>query len=94
MPPSGPVWLKLQVPVWQLRHKARRPDLSRLLRHKTWHMTLQKESDFIEIPGEIGVRFTPMALTQRTQNKVEANQFIAFLKSTKARQIFEQHGWY
>jgi ABC-type molybdate transport system substrate-binding protein len=35
-----------------------------------------------------------MALTQRSQNKEEANKFIAFLKSTKARQIFEQHGWY
>jgi accessory colonization factor AcfC len=70
------------------------PRIDAWVTYKTWHLTLQEESDFIEIPGEIGVRFTPMALTQRTQNKEEANQFIAFLKSTRARQIFEQHGWY
>ena len=70
------------------------PEIDAWVTYKTWHLTLQEESDFIAIPGDIGVRFTPMAITQRTQHKDEAKQFIAFLQSAKARQIFEQHGWY
>jgi accessory colonization factor AcfC len=62
--------------------------------YKTWHLTLQAESDFVEIPGAAGLRFTPMALTQRTDKRQAAMQFIAFLKTEEARRIFEQHGWY
>lgn len=70
------------------------PEIDAWVTYKTWHLTLQAESDFIAIPGNIGLRFTPMALTQRTQNGYEAKQFIAFLQSAEARRIFKQHGWY
>ena len=70
------------------------PEVDAWVTYKTWHLTLQDESDFVAIPGDVGLRYTPMAITQRTQYTHEAKQFIAFLQSDEARQIFEQHGWY
>ena len=61
---------------------------------KTWHLTLQEHADFIAIPGEKGVRYTPVALTNRTPHRPEALDFIDFLQSEEARRIFEEHGWY
>jgi accessory colonization factor AcfC len=70
------------------------PEIDAWVTYKTWHLTLQEESDFVEIPGDDGLRFTPVALTQRSFKRQEAIQFIAFLKSEEARRVFEQHGWY
>lgn len=70
------------------------PEIDAWVTYKTWHLTLQTESDFIEIPGDVGLRFTPMALTRRTPHREAAMQFIAFLKKEEARGIFEEHGWY
>lgn len=70
------------------------PEIDAWVTYKTWHLSLEAESDFIEIPGESGQRFTPIALTQTTPYRQDALKFITFLKSEEARQIFEQHGWY
>lgn len=70
------------------------PELDAWVTYKTWHLALEAESDFIEIPGAAGLRYTPMALTQQTPHRQEAMNFISFLKSAEARQIFKEHGWY
>ena len=70
------------------------PTLDAWVTYRTWYLQLEDDADFIEIPGEIGQRYTPMALTRHTQHREEALEFISFLKSETARRIFEEHGWY
>jgi accessory colonization factor AcfC len=63
--------------------------------YKSWHVLLDEAAaDFIDIPcDDTGLRFTPIALTQRTPHRQQARQFIDFLQSAEARQIFQKHGW-
>lgn len=72
----------------------RRSEIDAWITYKSWHVHLQEESDFIEIPGDIALRFTPVALTRKTPRRQTAQNFINFLKSAEGRQVFEQHGWY
>lgn len=69
------------------------PEIDAWITYRSWHFSLEEQSDFIEIPGEEGLRYTPVALTQRTPYVEEAANFIRFLKSDEARLIFESHGW-
>lgn len=69
------------------------PELDAWVTYKSWHVGLEEETDFIEIPGAHALRYTPVALTTRTPHRREARQFIAFLKSPEARSIFVAHGW-
>jgi len=62
--------------------------------YRSWHVHLMDESDFIEIPGEHGIRYTPIAVTHNTPLRQEALNFINFLTSEEGRLIFEDHGWY
>ncbi len=70
------------------------PEIDAWVTYKSWHFTLEEHSDFIEIPGESGLRHTPIALTTHTPLRQEAMAFITFLKSDEGRQVFEKHGWY
>jgi accessory colonization factor AcfC len=69
------------------------PELDAWVTYKSWHVWLGEESEFIEIPGDHGLRYTPVALTRETSHRQEALQFIAFLNSPDARRIFVEHGW-
>lgn len=69
------------------------PELDAWITYRSWHVELEEHSDFIEIPGERGLRYIPMALTHRTAHPQEAKKFIRFLQSDEARRIFEEHGW-
>lgn len=70
------------------------PEIDAWVTYRTWHLSLQDESDFVAIPGAVGLRYTPVALTRHTQLREEAQAFIDFLQSEAARRIFEEHGWY
>jgi len=69
------------------------PELDAWVTYKSWHVQMEAESDFIEIPGDHALRYTPVALTRRTTHREEAKQFVAFLKSPEARKVFVEHGW-
>jgi len=69
------------------------PEIDAWVTYKSWHVSLEADSDFIEIPGDHALRFTPVALTHRTPHRQEAMHFITFLKSEAARRIFQEHGW-
>lgn len=69
------------------------PDLDAWVTYKSWHVELGEESEFVALFGEKTLRFTPIALTSRTRNREAAMQFISFLKSPEAREIFVRHGW-
>lgn len=69
------------------------PELDAWVTYRSWHVELRHEAEFIEIPGDQALRYTPVALTNRTPHRREAELFIAFLKSPEARRIFVAHGW-
>jgi accessory colonization factor AcfC len=69
------------------------PDLDAWVTYKPWHTLISDDADFIEIPGDKAIRYTPVALTNRTIYREEAIAFINFLKSDEARLIFAEHGW-
>lgn len=69
------------------------PEIDAWVTYETWYAMLSEQADFIEIPGEHGVRHLPMALTTRTPHQQEALEFIRFLESQEAHEIFNEHGW-
>lgn len=69
------------------------PELDAWVTYRSWHFDLREETEFIEIPGRDGLRYTPVALTRSSPNRREALQFIAFLKSPEAQGILAEHGW-
>ena len=70
------------------------PEIDAWVTYRSWHFELEQDSEFIELPGNGSLRYTPMALTHRTPHRQEALNFITFLKSEEAKQIFAEHGWY
>jgi accessory colonization factor AcfC len=68
-------------------------ELDAWVTYKSWHVSLEGESDFVELPGDQALRFTPVAMTRKTPYRHEAKKFFAFLKSPEAREIFVAHGW-
>lgn len=69
------------------------PELDAWITYKSWSVELEAEADFIGIPGDHALRYTPVALTRRTPHRQEAQEFVAFLKSPRARRVFVEHGW-
>ena len=69
------------------------PEIDAWVTYRSWHALLAADEGFIEITGDNALRYTPVAITQRTPYRQEALAFIAFLKSDEARQIFAEHGW-
>jgi accessory colonization factor AcfC len=69
------------------------PDLDAWVTYKSWHALISEDADFIEIPSDNALRYTPVALTTRTMYRQEAMAFINFLKSKEARIVFAKHGW-
>jgi len=69
------------------------PGIDAWITYKSWHAVLAVEADFVEIPDESALRFTPIAVTARTPHREAAEKFIAFLKSPEAQRIFREHGW-
>jgi accessory colonization factor AcfC len=69
------------------------PALDAWVTYKSWHVDLRGETDFVEVPGDDALRYTQVALTHRTPHRQAAREFVAFLKSPEARQVFVEHGW-
>lgn len=68
-------------------------DVDAWITYKSWYIKLDQDAEFIEIPDEYALRATPLVLTRHTQQQREAMNFIEFLKSEEAYQIFQKHGW-
>ena len=69
------------------------PRIDAWVTYRSWHLSLEESTDFVEIPGEHAQRFTPIAVTHKTPHREEALKFLAFLKSDEARKVFVKHGW-
>ena len=70
------------------------PGFDAWITYASWHENLKDITTVVELPVTLRVyRGTPIALTQNKKNTANAKKFIAFLKSTKGHQIFQQYGW-
>ncbi len=69
------------------------PKIDAWVTYKSWFLHLGDEAHFVEIPGEDALRPTPVALTTHTKRRQEAKNFLEFLKTDVAYEIFQKHGW-
>ncbi|MBS4178482.1 extracellular solute-binding protein [Lederbergia citrea] len=62
--------------------------------YESWHYRLNDVTELIQLPEEDKLyRGTPISLTNRSDNKKEAKQFIAYLKTEKSHHVFQKWGW-
>lgn len=62
--------------------------------YRSWHVKLEDSSDFVRFPQDDKLfRATPVAITAFSKNRSRAETFIGFLKSDRARGIFQKWGW-
>lgn len=75
--------------VWQTT-----PNLDAWITFASWQKRMPDSSMLVRLPaGERIYRGTPIALAARSEHKVEARQFIDFLRSPEAHAIFRRWGW-
>lgn len=69
-------------------------ELDAWITYESWHYRLTDETDLIRLPETDKLyRGTPIAVTQTTDNKKTARQFIDYLKTDEAHQVFQKWGW-
>ncbi|WP_103106956.1 extracellular solute-binding protein [Brevibacillus reuszeri] len=62
--------------------------------YESWHYRLTEETDLIQLPeAEKLYRGTPIAIAKTTDNKKTAQQFVEYLKTEQAHQVFQKWGW-
>lgn len=70
------------------------PHYDAWITYASWHQNLKESTQLISLPADhILYRGTPIALTSRTKNTNQANQFLAYLKSPAGHAIFKIWGW-
>ncbi len=71
-----------------------RPELDAWITFASWQDRMRDDTDVVELPkGDRLYRGTPVAVTSRSQNRREALDFVAFLKSEECHALFRQAGW-
>lgn len=62
--------------------------------YESWHYRLSDVTDLVELAdNEKLYRGTPIALTEITDNKKDAQKFIDYLKTESSHTIFQKWGW-
>jgi accessory colonization factor AcfC len=62
--------------------------------YESWYVQLRDHSEFVRLPDEEAIcRYTPIALSIRSQQRKKAKDFIDFIKSDEGRKIFYRWGW-
>ncbi|MFK2824818.1 extracellular solute-binding protein [Bacillus sp. B190/17] len=62
--------------------------------YESWHYRLSDVTDLVQLPEQDKLyRGTPISMTNQSDNKKEARQFIEYLKTEKAHQVFKKWGW-
>jgi len=75
--------------VWRAR-----PELDAWITFESWYRATSSETDFIPLPEDIGaVRPTVIAPTRWTTRQALAREFISFLRSPRAHDVFCRRGW-
>lgn len=62
--------------------------------YESWHYRLKDETELIELPEEDKLyRGTPIAITNDSINKENAQKFIDYLKTESSHEVFKKWGW-
>jgi accessory colonization factor AcfC len=65
-----------------------------IISYSSWYLRLKDVAQLVEIPAAQTVyRGTPIAITQLTNQRKDAEQFIQFLLSDERHSIFKKWGW-
>ena len=71
-----------------------RPELDAWITFETWYRATSSETDVIPLREDIGaVRPTVIAMTRWTVHRTLAREFISFLRSPRAHDVFRRRGW-
>jgi len=77
------------VRVWRAR-----PELDAWITFESWYRAMSSETGFIPLPEDIGaVRPTVIALMCWTAHRTLGLEFISFLRSPHAHEVFRRRGW-
>jgi len=58
------------------------------------HQNLKESTQLISLQADLSLyRGTPIAITARTKNGIQARQFLVYLKSPAGHAIFKIWGW-
>ncbi len=68
------------------------PELDAWITYESWYFELKSSAEFIRFERGCS-RWTPIAITTVTKNKMAASEFIRFLKSEDGHKIFTKWGW-
>ncbi len=70
------------------------PEIDAWITYESWHYRLRDITDLVQLPEKEKLyRGTPIAITTVSKNKALARQFIDFLKTDQAHQVFQKWGW-
>ena len=70
------------------------PELDAWITYESWGRALADDTELVQIPDKNRVlRMTPIAMLKRSENKKLGMEFINFLRSDEAHQIFQKWGW-
>ena len=70
------------------------PEIDAWITYESWHYRLRDITDLVQLPEKEKLyRGTPIAITTFSKNKALAQQFIDFLKTDQAHQVFQKWGW-
>lgn len=71
-----------------------RPELDAWITFESWYRATSSDTDFIPLPEDIGaLRPTVIAVTRWTAHRTLAREFISFLCSPRAHDVFRRRGW-
>jgi accessory colonization factor AcfC len=69
-------------------------ELDAWITYESWHHVLRDETDLIEVQNNARVlRITPVATMKASKNAKSAKEFVNFLKSDEAHEVFQKWGW-
>lgn len=71
-----------------------KPELDAWITFESWYRAASSETDFIPLADDIGaVQPTVIAMTRWTARRTLALEFISFLRSPRAHDVFRRRGW-
>lgn len=71
-----------------------KPDLDAWITYESWHAALKDETDLVPLnPTEQVFRITPVAETRSSKHKQLSREFVSFLQSEEAHNVFRKWGW-
>lgn len=70
------------------------PQLDAWISYESWHYRLKDTTDLVRLPvrGKL-CRGTPVVVTETTDNRHLAEDFVKFLQTAQTHRVFRKWGW-